>query len=165
MKLLYSCKLFFCLFFLLFCNTVSAQTGPGGVGSNNGLSNLQVWLRADAIPTVANGTQVDFPDLSGNNRTATNAGGATVGVRATYLANQANTFPVVRFNGLNTTAGSQYDNAYNYSAQSVVIVYKVSSIAPNPQQGDDLGQLWGDFRPSGIHVAATLSFKRFGNKQ
>ncbi|PIY11455.1 MAG: hypothetical protein COZ18_04000 [Flexibacter sp. CG_4_10_14_3_um_filter_32_15] len=153
MKLLYTLKqiCLLGLFSIFLCFTSQAQTGPGGVGTNTAGAFLQLWQRADAIlPIPADGTATDFLDVSGHNRHSTNANGAADGVRALYQANIANTFPVVRFNGLNTTAGSQYDDAYSYAARTVFVVCRASSTTQNT---GDLAQVWGDYNPSQAQVA------------
>ncbi|WP_338759441.1 T9SS type A sorting domain-containing protein [Bernardetia sp. ABR2-2B] len=133
------------------CLIAQAQTGPGGVGTNTGVAPLQLWQRADAItPIPADGAATDFIDVSGHNRHSTNSNGGGDGVRALYQANIANTFPIIRFNGLNTTAGSQYDDAYAYAARTVFVVCRPSSTTQNT---GDLGQLWGDYDPTQAQVA------------
>ena len=158
MTLLYNLKLYYisavsllCIFLFSISLCTQAQTGPGGVGTNTGTAPLQLWLRADTItPVPANGTATNFTDASGNGRNATNSNGGAVGVRAVYQSNIVNTFPVVRFNGLNTTAGSQYDDAYTYNARTVFVVYRVSSTT---QLNSDLAQVWGDYNPSQTQVS------------
>ncbi|WP_375558740.1 T9SS type A sorting domain-containing protein [Bernardetia sp. OM2101] len=144
-------RIVFVLSFFFFFSAVEAQTGPGGVGTNTGAAPLQLWQRADAItPIPADDTATDFIDASGHNRHSTNSNGGGDGVRALYRSNIANTFPIVRFNGLNTTAGSQYDDAYSYAARTVFVVFRASNITQNT---GDLAQLWGDYNPSQAHVA------------
>ncbi|WP_338815326.1 T9SS type A sorting domain-containing protein [Bernardetia sp. Wsw4-3y2] len=139
------------LFGIFLSFSLYAQTGPGGVGTNTGAAPLQLWQRADAIiPVPADGTATNFIDASGHARHSTNSNGGGNGVRALYQSNVANTFPIVRFNGLNTTAGSQYDDAYSYAARTVFVVYRASSTT---QDNGDLAQVWGDYNPSQTQIA------------
>ena len=68
------------LIMMAFCLGVSAQTGPGGVGTNNGTSFLKSWLDADfnvyqdiaGTQNAANGNRIrNWSDRSGNGVTAT----------------------------------------------------------------------------------------------
>ncbi|WBM74441.1 T9SS type A sorting domain-containing protein [Saprospira grandis] len=91
-------KNFHLLLVLLFSQQlVQAQFGPAGVGnsSNNGL-----WLAADAIPAVADGTPISFwPDQSGN---ANHAQHAVAGRQPTYVSNSnINGQPALLFDGSN----------------------------------------------------------------
>ena len=46
-------------------------TGPGGVGTTDGSSRLELWLRADSLAGTADSEVTNWPDLSGNGRDAT----------------------------------------------------------------------------------------------
>ena len=51
---------------LVFNPTASAQTGPGGVGSDDGSSDLQLWIRADELSGFSDGDLINmWPDASG----------------------------------------------------------------------------------------------------
>ncbi len=64
-----------------------------------------------------------------------------------YQTGEVNTLPVVQFNG---ATGSQYlEDSMTYSARTVFIVYRVSSVFMN---NGDLGQLWGNYA-EGVQVA------------
>src|SRR5688500_10633861 len=79
-----------------------AQTGPAGVGNTN--SN-KIWLDASYISGLTNGARVSsWADRSGNVWNASQANGNN---RPTYLTNQLNGLPVVRFN---RTSGPQFLN-------------------------------------------------------
>ncbi|VXD18410.1 putative Peptidylamidoglycolate lyase [Marinoscillum sp. 108] len=69
------------------------STGPGGVGSTDGISPLQLWVKADAgtNTTVDAGAITTWSDQSGYGRTMTN------GTSPTYQGNVINGQPVVRF--------------------------------------------------------------------
>lgn len=91
-------KKFYLLLTLLFAQQLlHAQFGPAGVGnsSNNGL-----WLAADAIPAVADGTPISFwPDQSGN---ANHARHSVAGRQPTYVSNSnINGQPALLFDGAN----------------------------------------------------------------
>ncbi|AFM04147.1 hypothetical protein Fleli_1748 [Bernardetia litoralis DSM 6794] len=140
----YTIKIYFptLLFLIIFLFSKSyAQTGPGGVGTNTANTFLQLWQKADAIsPIPADGTPTPFVDASGHGHNSVG------GVQATYHGGQANTFPIVRFDG----SSMYYDDAYSYAAQTVFIVYKASFSSQNTGY---LAQLWGDYTPSEAHVA------------
>jgi hypothetical protein len=51
--------------------TGNAQTGPGGVGTSDGTSNLSLWLNAGTITAVSNGSNItSWQDQSGNGNNA-----------------------------------------------------------------------------------------------
>ncbi|MGF1532996.1 MAG: hypothetical protein ACFCUI_04795 [Bernardetiaceae bacterium] len=91
------------LLFSIFCfvggGPVSAQTGPGGVGTNNGSSALRLWLRGgEALLNGGNVSQ--WSDQSGANNHFTNA---TAAEQPAHIANAMNGFPVLRFTNSGTT--------------------------------------------------------------
>ena len=83
---------------------VSAQDGPGGVGSANGTSHLKLWLRADkgvysdgGGTAATNGQLVQqWNDQSGN---GLNALQNTPGSRPGFTTTGFNGFPAVSFTG------------------------------------------------------------------
>ena len=74
---------------------VNPSNGPGGVG--NAATNF-LFLRSDlGTSTTTNNTALTtWSDQSGNSNNATQG---TAGNRPTYLTNQLNGFPAIRFNG------------------------------------------------------------------
>ena len=64
----------------------------------------------------------------------------------TYFTSVINSQPAVRFDGLD----DYLDDAYNYSARTVFIVYLFPDITG--QNNEDLGQLWGSYADE-IHFA------------
>ena len=50
------------IFFLLSTSLVFSQTGPGGVGTNDGTSNLVLWVKYDAGVEEANGDDAEVND-------------------------------------------------------------------------------------------------------
>ncbi len=117
-KQLYIGVLFFLISFFSF-----TQTGPGGVGTIDGTSSLQVWLKSDDID--ADGDNTDNPvngsaistwsDYSGNTNNYTQTGAN----RPTY--NTTGTFDAVNFNSalatpqfMNGSIAGAYSNASAY---------------------------------------------------
>lgn len=104
-------------------------TGPGGV-----VSNLAVWLRADAgTSTTTDGTAVsDWQDQSGQGRTHTQATASSqpsyVGAGGSYLMNYN---PAIRFTGVgNSNVNNDYFTVPNYLAGTEgVHVFSVSRIS------------------------------------
>lgn len=132
-------KLFFCAFFFFLFKGVYAQTGPGGVGANDGSSNLRVWLLADDInadgdlsnnPTV--GSRVSsWNDYSGNGNNYTNSGNN----RPTYASGA---FDAVNFNAslgtaqfLNGASGGTYTNGSTFFALNPVNSGQSNSLFDN----------------------------------
>ena len=73
-----------------------AQTGPAGVGSS---SSNKVWLDASSLTALANGSMVStWTDRSGN---SWNAYQNSSSRRPTYVTNQLNGYPVIRFDRTN----------------------------------------------------------------
>jgi hypothetical protein len=74
---------------------VFAQTGPGGIGTNEGTSTLELWLTTSDLQSAGyiNGDDViTWPDLSGNNVDATN-----IANFPSFVSNQLNGHPVIQF--------------------------------------------------------------------
>ena len=88
------------LFFLMTATLVfalEAQSGPGGVSKNDGLSELILWLDANQIEGIASGNTVGtWLDASGYGHNVTSS---TIGGRPSYLVNQINGFPSLNFDG------------------------------------------------------------------
>ncbi|MFN0050393.1 MAG: LamG domain-containing protein, partial [Cytophagales bacterium] len=83
-------------------NCITAQDGPGGVGSRNGTSALKVWLDAsDRITIVTNtgNALVGWDDKSGSANHAATTSGTNVYGTGTYQANVFNGNPAIAFNG------------------------------------------------------------------
>lgn len=104
-------------YFSLF--NLMAQTGPGGVGTDDGTSNLELWLKADSaysddVSTVANvDDQVQiWPDQSGNDNDARETGGRRPRLREITINSKANT-PVLEFDGNN----DRFDDVFSVAGQ------------------------------------------------
>ena len=73
----------------------AAQTGPGGVGANNGSSTLEFWLRSDTGITYGAGANIQsWADQSGNGHDVTQSAN---GRMPDHMANSLNGKPSVRF--------------------------------------------------------------------
>ena len=91
-------KLFLTIITLSLFYNINAQTGPGGIGSNDGTSDLIMWLRADLGVESSIGTSAGnndnistWLDQSGDNNHATSA------TAPHYETNQHNGYPGVHF--------------------------------------------------------------------
>lgn len=104
-------------------------------------SGLELWLKADSLSASDNDLIDTWSDLSGQGHDATQTGSN----RATYIENQINGLPVIRFDGVD----DYYDDSHSYNSRTVFVVYRVSSVS---QDTNDLGQLWGEYA-AGVHVA------------
>jgi Concanavalin A-like lectin/glucanases superfamily/Fn3 associated len=73
---------------------VTPGDGPGGVGTTDGTSEMELWLKADSL-VLASGAQVGaWNDSSGNGRTLVQG---SAGLRPVFTAAAGNGLPVVRF--------------------------------------------------------------------
>ncbi|MDB6151540.1 MAG: pknD 4, partial [Chthoniobacter sp.] len=73
---------------------VTAGDGPGGVGTTDGSSQLELWVKADAL-SLANGAAVaTWNDASGNARHFTQG---SASLRPVFITNAVGGRPVVRF--------------------------------------------------------------------
>jgi len=87
------------LFFIAFgiFPTLKAQTGPGGIGTNDGTSNLEFWYMAQD-ENYTDGDLVDtIFDRSGNNRTIVAA--TTERPQFTFATAGANNMASLLFDG------------------------------------------------------------------
>jgi hypothetical protein len=73
-------------------------TGPAGVGATDGTGELQLWLQADAITGVSDGSNIStWPDTSGNNNDAS----VSTGNPPKYATSGINGRAEVQFNAGN----------------------------------------------------------------
>lgn len=78
--------------------TALGQTGPGGVGSTDGTSNLVFWLDANQIATLVSGSRISsVTDLSGAGNDATHNQD-----KPQYVKSVVNGNAVIRFDGINS---------------------------------------------------------------
>jgi prepilin-type N-terminal cleavage/methylation domain-containing protein/prepilin-type processing-associated H-X9-DG protein len=86
---------------------------------------LKLWLKADTLSGVADGTPVTtWSDSSGNNKHATSSGTAV----PTYVANGANGWPALKFDGVDDKIETATDVLASTGA--LTIVYVAKQIAP-----------------------------------
>ncbi len=85
------------LFFSL--GIVNAQTGPGGIGTKDGTSNLTLWLDADNLNLSDGANVTTWPDSSGYGNDAVSA----TGREPVFKTGIVNGKPVVRFTNANST--------------------------------------------------------------
>ncbi len=84
--------------------TASAQTGPGGVGTDDGSSDLQLWIRADELSGFSDGDLINmWPDASGYNHDATQS---NTDRQPIYRSSGRNGRPTAEFGGPNSDNGS-----------------------------------------------------------
>ena len=86
--------------FIIQAHNAYSQTGPGGVGTNDGTSNLELWLDASTITGLSDGDNVtSWADISGNGLTAVSSGVAAE--EPIFDANSANTiFSSISFDAI-----------------------------------------------------------------
>ena len=81
-----------------------AQTGPGGIQSTDGLSNMIMWLDANQVTGITNGNNVTtWEDLSGFDNDASQS---LVASKPNWFDNVVNGFPYVFFDGLERLEGT-----------------------------------------------------------
>jgi len=117
-----------------------AQTGPGGVGNS---TTNELWLKADDLSGMADGTQISsWSDQSGNSHHATQA---TSSYQPTVQLNEINGLPVVQLDG----SDDNLDDNHSYTARTMYGVFRISSTL---QQSSMLGQFWGSYGEA-VHIA------------
>ncbi|MCD4735124.1 MAG: hypothetical protein K8R53_03700, partial [Bacteroidales bacterium] len=133
--------LFTILTLLLNFTILNGQNGPAGVGTQ---ATNPLWLKANDITGISSGSpiNVNWTDASGNNHHASQS---TVSYQPAFIDNAVNGYPVVRFDG----ADDLFHDVHSYNANTVFIVYNVSSTL---QSSTQLGQPWG-YYSDGAHVA------------
>jgi len=102
-------KIILLIFSFIIYSNFWSQTGPGGVGENDGTSSLVLWLDANTETTGMNGVALStWHDRSGNGLDFP-AGTASSGNGATYNSSGVNGYPTLTFNGSN----DYYEHPYN----------------------------------------------------
>ena len=118
--------------FIIQAYCVYSQTGPGGVGTTDGTSNLELWLDASKITGLSDGANVtSWADASGNGLTAVSSGMAAE--EPIFVTNSVNTsLPSISFDGvddfLNLGTPASLNLIPGTDSWSFFIVYNV----PNP---------------------------------
>lgn len=126
------------VFLSIIAITLTAQTGPGGVGNS---SSNKLWLKADDLTGYSsNDPLTGWIDASGNGNSCVQL---TSGYRPTYQSSGG--IASVRFDGTD----DYFDGTYTYGSQTVFVVYNTSS---SLMQTTDLGQVWGSYS-DGVHIA------------
>ncbi|KPA17887.1 Pentaxin, partial [Candidatus Magnetomorum sp. HK-1] len=87
---------------------IHAHNGPGGIGGTNGLSHLNVWLKADSLTGLNHGDPVSiWSDNSGNSNAVSQTQTAN---QPQFQYSQVNGKPAISFSGYpNSTGGSDFD--------------------------------------------------------
>ena len=116
------------VFFILISLNAIAQTGPGGVGSTDGTSDLVLWLDANTVNQNDNSEVTSWSDNSGYNNNAI----APVGTGPQFKVNNINGYPQIKFDISNTEYLGVYNNNSNHSLQmdeqlTVFVVGKLTS--------------------------------------
>ncbi|WP_299386892.1 T9SS type A sorting domain-containing protein [uncultured Lacinutrix sp.] len=89
---------FFCVILSIPFNIINAQTGPGGVGANDGTSDLIIWYRPDN-GIVTSGTSINsWANSAGISAFNLSESGS---VRPTLVSNAINGYDEISFNGAN----------------------------------------------------------------
>jgi hypothetical protein len=103
-------------------------TGPGGVGSTDGSSNLVLWLDAGSLSTSPVSLWVD---QSGNGNDASQG---TVTNQPAWVSNQLNDQPVLRFDGSNHFMAVDDDPSLDgTSGLTILSVIKPDAVGNNYQ--------------------------------
>lgn len=110
-----------------------AQTGPGGIGTNDGLSTLDYWIDANREATVNGFNEITaLQDLSGNGRTN------TIVLTPTIEASVLNSLSVMRFDGAGEYIQTDWDiQEGSYPDLTAIAVY-VPAVAYS-------GSVWGAY--------------------
>ncbi|MCX7550749.1 T9SS type A sorting domain-containing protein [Xanthomarina sp. F2636L] len=96
-------------------NTIFSQTGPGGVGSTDGTSNLVLWLN----PDIDGNTNNKWADQSGKGYDFTDGAGAVLN------SNTVNGYNAYTFNGTSNYFQKSFENNLNPNEFSVFSATKV----------------------------------------
>ncbi|WP_052444082.1 T9SS type A sorting domain-containing protein [Flammeovirga sp. OC4] len=117
------------------------QTGPGGIGSADGSSNLKYWLNA-SVGIISENKIISIEDLSGNSVKNTITGGIKIN------PSSINGYDAITFDGVRS-GNKKYDQiATDLSINNglhpnitIIAVYKPTSATP--------GGVWGDKKVNG----------------
>jgi len=100
---------------------IFSQTGPGGVGTIDGTSNLILWLDANKVVGVDGATITTWNDQSGNGNNFTAGNGAV------FNTSVVNGYPAFNFNGTTHYFQRAYSTALNPSNFTVITSNNVTS--------------------------------------
>jgi len=102
-------------------NSIFSQTGPGGVGTTDGMSSLVLWLDANTITGTPGTTITTWVDGSGNGYDFNFGNGAV------YNNPAVNGYPAFNFNGSSHYFERAYTAAINPSNFTIFTTNKVAS--------------------------------------
>mgnify|MGYP005840254249 CR=1 FL=1 len=105
------------LFLLSINSNLMAQTGAGGVGTNDGSSNLELWLDANKLGLSDGNPVSTWSDLSGNSNNATQG---TASNQPIFNTNAINGLPALTFDGGNDFL--EADNKINVTKATLFFV-------------------------------------------
>ncbi len=106
---------------LIFINFLYGQTGPGGIGTTDGTSNLVLWLNANTITATSGTTITNWNDKSGYGFDF-NAGNGAI-----FNATAVNNYPAMHFNGTSHYFQTAYSATLNPSEFTVFSTTNVTS--------------------------------------
>lgn len=110
--------------------TALGQTGPGGVGTTDGTSNLVFWLDAKQISSLVSGSKVSsVTDLSGKGNNVTPNQG-----KPQFVSDVVNGNPVIRFDGINADLRGDLGN---FDAPGTVIAFALFDQANQGENDND----------------------------
>jgi hypothetical protein len=101
-----------------------AQSGAGSIGTNNGTSNLRLWVKADAGTNLSGNQLTNWTDLSGSSNTATAVASNN---RPTRIPEALNGYPVMRFDGTNDYLEAGTTTSLNMTQWSFLVVGKINN--------------------------------------
>ena len=110
---------------LFLAGAVSAQSGPGGVGS---AANNVLWLRADNGVNTAGPSVTGWLDRSGNNNNATPP---SVAARPNLVPTVVNGYPVIMFDGVNDELRIPDANSLDMTQWDIFLVNAVATAKNN----------------------------------
>lgn len=111
-------------------NQAFAQTGPGGIGSTDGSSNLVLWLKADQGVTTSGSSVTNWADQSGYGNDASQGSGS---LQPLFQASAINGQPAIQFDGSNDELTIPDDNSLDASTGlTMFIVFNADVIDGSP---------------------------------
>ncbi len=117
-------KNFILFIFVLIGYTLSAQTGIGGVGTNDGTSTFSAWYDANQGITTTGTAVTQWNDQSGYGNNATPP---AVGNRPTLTAGALNSYPVLTFDGSNDYLTAPDAASLDLTTWSIFIVGQINT--------------------------------------
>lgn len=153
-----------CLALISFIPLLSmAQTGPGGVGTNDGSSSLEFWYMAEGEPYAGGDFVESVSDHSGNSRTLTASGVERPSyVAITTTGNNMPSFAFAPTEELETTyVGNSNENMSFGIAMSYISVAGNNNVAIQHGGrnilGADVDHFFSDFAGGTLHTSATVA--------